>query len=94
MQKLWINKKHKQFIHVRGVNETPNLENAKILHTFYDKTKSIKIMILEINESFFILSLMFDGSTEQGELIKVPTLEFGKKMIESFRGYIYGASTN
>lgn len=94
MQKLWINKKHKQFIHVRGVNETPNLETAKVLHTFYDKAKSIKIMILKIDESFFILSLMFDGSVEQGELIKVPTIEFGKKMIESFRGYVYGTATN
>ena len=48
----------------------------------------------KIDQIFFILSLMFDGSIEQGELIKVPSVEFGKKMIESFRGYIYGTSTN
>jgi hypothetical protein len=90
MQKLWINKKHKQFIHVRGMNQIPNMENAEILYTFYDKIKSIKIMVLEIDQDFFILSLMFDGSIEQGELIRISSMEFGKKMIESFRGYIYG----
>jgi hypothetical protein len=94
MQKLWINKKHKQFIHVRGVNDTPNLEKADVKYVYYNKPKNIKMMVVEIDQIFFILSLMFDGSIEQGELIKVPSVEFGKKMIESFRGYIYGTSTN
>lgn len=94
MQKLWINKKNKQFIHVRGVNDTPKLEHAEIIYTFYDKEKKIKIMVLKIDHTFFILSLMHDGKIEQGELIKVPSVEFGKKMIESFRGYMYGTATN
>jgi hypothetical protein len=94
MQKLWINKKNKQFIRVRGINDLPQLERAEILYTFYDKVKKIKIMIIDIESSLFILSLMNDGKIEQGELIKIPSINFGEKMIQSFKGYIYGTTTN
>ena len=94
MQKLWINKKNKQLIHVRGVNDVPSLDKAKVLHTFYDKIKMIKIMVVKIEPQLFLLSLMHDGKVEQGELIKIPSVDFGKKMIESFRGYINGKTTN
>jgi hypothetical protein len=54
----------------------------------------IKIMVVKIEPQLFLLSLMHDGKVEQGELIKIPSIDFGKKMIESFRGYINGKTAN
>ena len=59
MQKLWINKKNKQFIHVRGVNDTPKLEHAEIIYTFYDKEKKIKIMVLKLNLLLIWFNIVF-----------------------------------
>lgn len=94
MGKLWINKKHKQQVRVRGVKDLPQLDSAKVLETFYDREKAIKIMVVDIENKTFIFSLMWDGEYEQGELIPVPNKDFGVKMINQFKGFIYGKTAN
>lgn len=94
MGKLWINKKHKQRVQVRGVEVLPKLDTAKVLETFYDREKAIKIMVVDIENKTFIFSLMWDGEYEQGELIPVPNKDFGVKMINQFKGFIYGKTAN
>lgn len=93
-QKLWINKKHKQRVRVRGLEVLPKLDTAKVLETFHDREQSIKIMIVLIENQHFIFSLMWDGDFEQGELIPVPNKVFGLKMISRFKGFLYGSTTN
>ena len=94
MGKLWINKKHKQRVQVRGIPFLPKLETAKVLDTFYDREKAIKIMVVVIENQHFIFSLMWDGDYEQGELIPVPNKDFGVRMINQFKGFVYGQTTN
>jgi hypothetical protein len=91
---MWINKKHKQRINVRLVNEVPNLADAQVVHTWYDRQMKIKMMVLFSHEKFWVLSLMFDGEIEQGELLPVTSLENGVKVIDSFKGFIYGQTSH
>jgi hypothetical protein len=94
LQKLWINKNHKQRIQVRGIDVLPNIEKAKILDFFYDRKQEIKIMIVDIEKQLFLFSLMWDGEFEQGELIPIHSKDFGLSMIKEFKGFLYGSTTD
>lgn len=91
---MWINKKHKQRINVRMVEQLPNLDDAQVVYTWYDRGMKIKMMIINAESRLWVLSLMFDGDIEQGELIPIPSMEVGVKVIDHFKGFIYGQTTH